>query len=65
MLPLLDKVITSGGHIQLGLGDHPYAEIGRPSNAELIARIARRARELGRDVATPAEVRGMLDMSPR
>lgn len=63
ILPLLDKIITSGGHIQLGLGDHHYAEIGRPSNAELIHRISERARELGRKVATPAEVKRALNMA--
>lgn len=65
ILPLLDKIIASGGHIQLGIGDHHYGEIGRPSNAELIHRVARRARELGREIATPDETRSALAMSPR
>jgi 3-keto-5-aminohexanoate cleavage enzyme len=57
---LLDKVILSGGHIQIGLGDYPYAEEGYPTNAELIARVVERARALGRPVASPVDAREML-----
>jgi 3-keto-5-aminohexanoate cleavage enzyme len=62
MLSLVDKIITAGGHIAIGLGDHHYDEIGCPSNAELIARVADRAQSLGRDVATPDETRAILAM---
>ena len=62
MLALVDKIITAGGHIAIGLGDHPYPEAGCPSNAELIAKVAARAHELGRDVATPDQTREMLAM---
>ena len=51
-----------GGHIAIGLGDYPYTELGRPSNAALVARIARLARDMGREIATPAEARAMLGL---
>jgi uncharacterized protein (DUF849 family) len=59
---LLDKILLAGGHVQVGLGDHPHADEGSPGNAELVARISRRARELGREVATPAEARAILQL---
>lgn len=62
MLSLVDKIITAGGHIAIGLGDHHYDEVGCPSNAELIAKVADRAKALGRAVATPDETRQMLGM---
>ncbi len=51
-----------GGHIAIGLGDYPYRELGMPNNAELVARIVALARAMGREVATPAEARQMLDL---
>ena len=62
LLPLAEKIITAGGHIAIGLGDHPYAELGAPTNAALIAEVAKIARRLGREIATPAETRAMLAM---
>ncbi|MBM3492555.1 MAG: 3-keto-5-aminohexanoate cleavage protein [Alphaproteobacteria bacterium] len=62
LLPLAESIIRQGGHISIGLGDHPYAEYGRPSNAELVARVRALAERLGRPAATPAEARGMLGM---
>jgi 3-keto-5-aminohexanoate cleavage enzyme len=59
---LLDKVLLAGGHIQVGLGDHPHADEGSPRNAELVAKICRRAKELGREIATPAEARVILQL---
>ena len=46
--------------MSIGLGDYPYAEYGRPTNAELVRRVADQARSLGREVATPAEARAIL-----
>lgn len=60
LLKLTEKIITEGGHVSIGLGDYPYAEYGRPTNAELIRRVADQARGLGREVATPAEARTIL-----
>ena len=60
---LTEKVIKAGGHISIGLGDYPYTELGQPTNADLIAKVAEQARELGRDVATIDDTRKMLAMT--
>lgn len=60
---LLDTILLAGGHVQVGLGDYPYAEDGSPSNAAVVERVARRARALGRDVASPAEARALLGVA--
>lgn len=65
LLPLVDKIIAEGGHVAIGLGDHPYADYGRPSNAELVHRVAEAARKQGREVASTVEAREMLGMPPR
>ena len=62
MLPLVERIARGGGHVQIGIGDHHYAEEGRPTNAELIARVTRIAREAGREIATPEEARRILGM---
>jgi uncharacterized protein (DUF849 family) len=62
LLPLVEKIVREGGHVSIGLGDYPYEEYGKPSNAELIRRVAEAARKLGREVATVAETREMLGM---
>jgi uncharacterized protein (DUF849 family) len=59
---LLDKIILAGGHVQIGLGDYPYAEDGSPTNAGLVARVASRAQALGRAVASPDDARRILGL---
>lgn len=63
LLALAAPIIALGGHVSIGLGDYPYTELGRPTNAELVARVADTARALGRAIATPAEARAMLGMA--
>lgn len=60
LFSLAGAIIAQGGHISIGLGDYTYRELGFPTNAELVARIAEMARDLGREVATPAEAAGIL-----
>lgn len=60
LLEIAEAVIRQGGHISIGLGDYGYPEIGKPSNAELVKRVADIARAVGREVATPAQARAML-----
>ena len=60
ILPLMDTIIERGGHFAVGLGDYAYPELDYPSNAQLIDHIATRARELGRDIASPDEARAQL-----
>ncbi len=62
LFPLVAAAIERGGHISIGLGDYPYPELERPTNARLVARVAQIAREMGREVATPNEAREMLGL---
>ena len=64
LLLLTEKAIREGGHISIGLGDYHYPELGTPTNAELIAKVAAQARALGREVATVEEAREILGMDP-
>jgi 3-keto-5-aminohexanoate cleavage enzyme len=57
---LLDKIILAGGHVQIGLGDYPYGENGKSTNAHVVADVVARAKRLGRPVATPDDVRKIL-----
>jgi len=57
LIDLADAVLERGGHFALGLGDYPHLELGTPTNAEVIARLAERARAHGREPATPNQVR--------
>ncbi len=51
-----------GGNARVGFEDNIYVEKGKlaESNAELVAKIVRIARELGREIASPKEARQML-----
>ncbi len=66
-LPLGMAAMAMGGHVRTGLEDNLYYRKGElaSSNAQLVARIARIAAELGRPLATPAQVRRLLDLRPR
>ncbi len=63
LFSLAAAIIAQGGHISIGLGDYHYPELGQPTNADLVRRIAEIARELGREVATPAEAKAILAMT--
>ncbi|OFZ99326.1 MAG: hypothetical protein A3H35_04925 [Betaproteobacteria bacterium RIFCSPLOWO2_02_FULL_62_17] len=51
-----------GGNVRVGFEDNIYIERGKlaKSNAELVRKIVRIGRELGREIASPAEAREML-----
>jgi 3-keto-5-aminohexanoate cleavage enzyme len=57
--------IMLGGHVRVGMEDNLYYARGRKvkDNAELVARTVRIAKELNREVATPAQAREMLGIS--
>ncbi|MDF1792154.1 MAG: 3-keto-5-aminohexanoate cleavage protein [Thalassobaculaceae bacterium] len=55
--------LEMGGHVAIGLGDYPYPELGTPTNADLVRRIAEHAEAFGRAPASPAETRALLGMS--
>jgi 3-keto-5-aminohexanoate cleavage enzyme len=56
-----------GGHVRVGFEDNIYLSKGVPakSNAELVEKVVRIARELGREIATPAEAREILHLPPK
>lgn len=61
-LSLGTMALAMGGHVRVGFEDNLYYEKGAPakSNAQLVERIARLGRELGRPPATPTEARQIL-----
>ncbi len=64
---LAAAAITMGGHVRVGFEDNLNLERGVPakSNGELVAKVVRLAKELGREVATSAEAREILGLKPR
>jgi 3-keto-5-aminohexanoate cleavage enzyme len=56
-----------GGHARAGFEDNAYYRPGElaTSNAQLIERLVRIAREIGREIASPAEARALLELPPR
>ena len=58
--------LGAGGHVRVGLEDNQYLYKGVPAtNVQLVERVVRIAKEIGREVATPAEAREMLGLAPR
>ena len=64
-LPMNTMSIMLGGHVRVGMEDNLYYAKGRKvkDNAEMVARIVRIAKELNREIATPAQAREMLGIS--
>jgi len=60
---VLTTAIMLGGHVRVGWEDNPYIEKGvyAKTNAELVEKIARISRDLGREVATPDEARAIIN----
>lgn len=58
--------IIDGGHVRVGFEDNVYLSKGvlAKSNGELVAKVVRLAKELGREIATPAEARQILSLKP-
>ena len=56
--------IVLGGHVRVGLEDNIWYRKGQlATNAQLVARVVRIAREMDRDIATPDEARRLLGLS--
>jgi 3-keto-5-aminohexanoate cleavage enzyme len=65
-LPLATAAILLGGHVRVGLEDNIYYTKGVPAtNAMLVERVVRLARELGREIATPDDARRILRLPER
>jgi len=59
--------MNMGGNVRAGFEDNPYYRPGElaTSNAQLVERLARLAREVGKDVASPKEARQMLHIEEK
>jgi 3-keto-5-aminohexanoate cleavage enzyme len=66
-LPFATLGILLGGNVRVGLEDNVYYRRGElaESNAQLVERVARVAEALGRPVASTAQARERLGLSPR
>ena len=64
---LAAAAIVMGGNVRVGFEDNLYLERGvlAKSNGELVAKVVRLAKELGREVATSAQAREILNLKPR
>ena len=53
-----------GGNLRVGFEDNLYISRGvlAKSNGELVEKVVRLSRELGRDIASPAEARKILNL---
>lgn len=62
--PMAAIGIAMGGHVRVGFEDNVYLSRGvlAKSNGELVEKVVRIAKELGREIATPAETREILGL---
>lgn len=63
---LATAAIIDGGHVRVGFEDNVYISKGvlAKSNGELVAKVVRIAKELGREIANPTEAREILGLKP-
>lgn len=66
-IPASLTAMVNGGHIRVGFEDNIFYHKGviAESNAQLVARMARIAAEIGRPLATPAQTRSLLGLPER
>jgi uncharacterized protein (DUF849 family) len=64
--PIVAQACLLGGHVRVGLEDNLYLSKGvlAPSNAALVERAVTLVELLGRSVASPAEARALLGLTP-
>lgn len=64
---LAAPAIVMGGNVRVGFEDNLYLERGvlAKSNGELVDKVVRLSRELGRGIANPEEARRILGLKPR
>jgi len=64
--PLVASAIAMGGNVRVGLEDNFYLEQGKmaKSNGDLVEKATRLVQDLGQEVATIAEARQQLSLSP-
>ncbi len=66
-LPMTVMSILLGGHVRVGMEDNIYLKRGQlfKSNAEAVERIVRIARDMNRQIATPAQAREIMGLSAK
>jgi 3-keto-5-aminohexanoate cleavage enzyme len=54
--------IQNGGNVRVGTEDFPFIQEGKPAknNSEIVARMVRISKEMGREIADPSEARKIL-----
>ena len=63
---LAATAIIMGGHVRVGLEDNLFVREGvLATNAQLVEKVVRLAKELDREIATPTEMRAMLGLKGR
>ena len=62
--PMVAMGLVMGGNVRVGFEDNIYLNPGIPakSNAEMVEKAVRIARELGREIASPLEARALLGL---
>jgi 3-keto-5-aminohexanoate cleavage enzyme len=65
--PMITAAMLLGGNVRVGFEDNIYLSKGvqAKSNAEMVDKVIRIARELDREVASPEEVRNLLKLPLR
>ncbi|WP_461631035.1 3-keto-5-aminohexanoate cleavage enzyme [Labilibaculum euxinus] len=65
--PLATAAIIDGGHVRVGFEDNTMISRGvvAESNGQLVEKVVRLAKELGRGIATPAEAREILGLKQK
>lgn len=65
--PLAVAAIIMGGHVRVGFEDNLYLERGvlAKSNGELVDKVVKMAKLLGREIANPAEARRILNLKAK
>lgn len=65
--PLAMAAIIDGGHVRVGFEDNVWLTKGvlAKSNGELVAKVVRMAKELGREIANPTEARQILGLKQK
>ncbi|NLX61183.1 MAG: 3-keto-5-aminohexanoate cleavage protein, partial [Tissierellia bacterium] len=63
-MPMAAIAIAMGGHVRVGFEDNIYLSKGvlAKSNGELVEKVVKIAKELGREIATPDEAREILGL---
>jgi 3-keto-5-aminohexanoate cleavage enzyme len=58
--------LAMGGHVRTGLEDNLYLEKGvlASANAQLVEKLVHLSRLIGREPATPTEVRKVMQLKP-